>query len=236
MNAEKLLGGKAIPMPDASNPEKLAEWEGWKALGVPDAPEGYKVERPQLAEGIEWDENAEKSFREFAHKKHFTPDQFQAGIEFYASLMNGQGAAAIAQTEAQFESVKAELKKEWGEPEFLKRVDAGRAAIRHYATDENGKPLADDKMIQRLNLVLGDKGTMKFFSDVGLQLAEKGLMGGQKVSSFGVTIEQAKAQKAAKFQDKGFTDAYNDKTHPGHQGAVDEMLRLNSIIEGETGV
>lgn len=234
MSAEKMLGGKTLPAPDPSNPEKLAEWEGWKALGVPEAADGYKVERPQLAEGIEWDEAAEGMFRELAHKHHFTPGQFQAAVELYANLVSQQSGQALAQAAAKWEDVKGELVREWGPAEFQKRVDVAREAIRHYARDERGKPLVDEAVVQRINMALGDAGTIRFFADIGMQLAEQRIIGGSTGIQFGMTPQQAVAKAEEKRRDAEFMKAYNDKSHPGHKGAVAEMLRLNQIAAGET--
>lgn len=69
---------------EKSTPEDHAAFR--KALGIPEAPDGYKLDRPKdMPEGMEYDELLEKTFRETAHKLDLTPTQVAGLFEMYNS-------------------------------------------------------------------------------------------------------------------------------------------------------
>jgi len=62
------------PLGENPTPEEVAEYR--KAIGVPEKPEDYVIEKPEkLPEGMVYDEVLEKEFRETAHALHLTQHQ-----------------------------------------------------------------------------------------------------------------------------------------------------------------
>lgn len=77
----KLEGTVKVPGEKATDEERIAFY---KALGVPDKPDGYEIKRPEkMPEGMSYDEALEGSFKEVAHKVGLTPSQTQAIVEMF---------------------------------------------------------------------------------------------------------------------------------------------------------
>ncbi|MDP2218547.1 MAG: hypothetical protein Q8J68_14815 [Methanolobus sp.] len=70
------------PLGEKSTPEEVAEFR--KAIGAPESPDGYKIERPdKFPEGFVYDEVLEKEFRELAFAEHIPPKQVASLYNFY---------------------------------------------------------------------------------------------------------------------------------------------------------
>jgi hypothetical protein len=96
------------------------EWDGiYKALGRPDAPEGYEFKAPEeMPEGVTWDEAATKRFAPIAHKIGLTPAQVAALSEYQ-----------IGEVAAQTQAFRANVAKE---------VEAEQKKLGEYFPGENG--------------------------------------------------------------------------------------------------
>ncbi|MFZ2937663.1 MAG: hypothetical protein WA066_03040 [Candidatus Omnitrophota bacterium] len=78
----KLEGSVKVPGENATADEVSAYR---KAVGVPDTPDGYKIERPaQAPDGWIFDETLEKKIKETAHQANSTPQQFN---KFYQTVI-----------------------------------------------------------------------------------------------------------------------------------------------------
>lgn len=74
--------GKVKVPGEKSTPEEHAAFR--KALGIPEAPDGYKLDRPKdMPEGMQYDELLEKTFRETAHKLNLSPAMVAGLYEMY---------------------------------------------------------------------------------------------------------------------------------------------------------
>jgi hypothetical protein len=101
--------GKAIVVPSEGAPkEELAAY--LKAIGVPEKPEDYKLDKPELPDGSGLDLAWDKKMREAAHKLNLSQGQYEALYkEYFTSLA---GAMRIVKTTMQ--QAHAELRKELG--------------------------------------------------------------------------------------------------------------------------
>lgn len=99
-------------------------------LGCPAKPEDYKFERPTLPDGMEYDAESEKFFRELAHKEGVSGKALNA---LYAAY-NAQQVKAFQQMQEAADKAKADaatsLKAEWGDGFKTKMVLAERAVLR----------------------------------------------------------------------------------------------------------
>lgn len=223
-NLEKMVGGKSLAAPNLAEPERLGEWEGWKALGVPDAPEGYEIKRPELAAGLEWDEAFEKQAREWGVMAKVPPHAMQGFVDLFAARMNGMIGQVHAQTADARTRTEAELKSEWGK-DYDQNVELARQAARHY-----GK--IGDEDLDRLDGILGSKGLMQLFADVGRMNAEASLVGGGKVN-FTTPVAAAQSEIERLKTDDAFMKSYMNAADPNHKQAVSRMNALRARAEGE---
>ena len=79
--SEKL--SSAIPkLGENATPDEVVEYR--KAIGVPETPDGYEVKRPEIPEGMVYDEVLEKKFKENSHKLGLTPSQVNGLYDMYS--------------------------------------------------------------------------------------------------------------------------------------------------------
>lgn len=216
-NMEKMQGGEKLPVPNAAEPEKLGEWPGWAALGVPEKADGYEIKRPDLATGIVWDEGFEKSAKDAAAMLKLTPWQLQGMADLFAAHSNAVGGQVQAVEKAQIDNVRAELASEWG-AKTEANLELASAAARHYAG-------VTEKDWDKLDQLLGSKPLMKMMADIGGSLAEARLIGGGD-SKFGGSAAQANGEIQRLEADPEFMKAVGDKHHPNHKAAVERRSRL----------
>jgi hypothetical protein len=106
---EKTLGRTGVRVPqDGDGPEVQAAWR--KALGVPEAPEGYELAPPEGFPAERWDKEGEAEFRKAAHELGLPPGHAQKLMALYAQRQ-AQAYKAIDEARA---NAEANLRKEWG--------------------------------------------------------------------------------------------------------------------------
>lgn len=206
VNAQKLIGREKIPMPkDETDPM----WEDvYRRLGRPDTPDAYEFTRP---EGLpDYDEAAEKAFREQAHKLGLSAKQARGLFDWYHSVA-GEKFQGMAKAREEWVSA---LKAEWG-PSFSENVEAARRALRFHG---------DEGVMQVLESTgLGDHpAIVKMMAKIGKGLKEDGLRGTAGAS---MGADDAKRRINAILADRNHP--YHDRYKPGHNEAVAEMLRLH---------
>jgi hypothetical protein len=149
----KLVNSKGIIVPgEKATPEEIAAFH--KALGRPDTPDGYGLEKPDLPEGMTYDEVRTKAFAEVAHKEGLTPKQLKA-------LHTAWNEQAKAEFERQVKAVKeftekttAEMKKEWGK-DFEANLVTADAAIEKVFGPEFKKMLKDTGLANHPAIIKG---------------------------------------------------------------------------------
>lgn len=223
-NLEKMVGGKGLTVPNVAEPEKLGEWEGWKQLGVPEKPEEYKIERPALEAGLQWDENFEKQARDFGTMFKLTPFQMQGMVDLYAANQNAFASQSVSAVQTSKVQVESELKAEWGK-DFDENFELAKQAARHYGD-------ISEQEFDRLDGVLGTKSLMKLMADVGRMNKEAALSGGGQVN-FTTTGAQAQSEMARLNADPAFMEAYTSEKHPKHKEAVTRMNAARARLHGE---
>lgn len=186
MNAERLVGKGRLPLPD---PEKLGEWEGWKALGSPDTPEGYQdaVKLPELPEGMSLDQQFLNQAYEAGAKAKIPPAQMQAMVNLYAEQQKQVFEAAIAQQAKDRAELEA-LYKEWGATKD-DRMSAARTAAKEMGFSEND--------LNALGEVLGSAGMVKKFAEIGKRMSEGGMIEGINREGYQAELTRVNAEIAA---------------------------------------
>lgn len=123
-----------VPGDDASDDDWAALFN---RLGRPESPDGYEFTRPELPEGIPYDEEAEAAFREEMHNLGLTKAQAE---KLFAKHGEHLGAAfkriEEARTQAHNEAVQA-LTQDWGgEEAFQANAELAIRAVEQFGGPE----------------------------------------------------------------------------------------------------
>jgi len=226
-------------------PSVLIPQDGWtdtqwdefhSKLGRPAKPDEYSIERPQLPEGVEYDEDLEKGFKDWAHKAGLSPRQAKNLFENYTkySLERGQkmgeSSAQAAQARAQQDAdgVKG-LQQEWGD-KYEAKISGANHALK--TLDPNGEVVN----ILRESGLANNPAMIKLFAQVGETFAEDTFRGG---STFKASMTGAKAPAEALAEighlktDTAFQKALMNKSEPGHAEVVARWNALHQAAYPE---
>lgn len=193
---EGLLGGEKLPLPkdeaDREGYERL-----YKALGRPDAPEGYGIKAPKGADGAFAGEAAK-----WFHEAGLSAKQGQALAEKWNAYA---GAAAEAEDRAfQLRSGQemGELKTEWGD-RYGSNVELARRAASQFGLQPGE--------IGRLERALGSRRMVETLYRIGAGLGEHSFEAGEGrggSGGFRLSPEAARARIAMLKSDKAWMARY----------------------------
>jgi hypothetical protein len=85
LNAQKLLGTAIQPLPDTPTEEQVKAHRA--KVGCPETAEGYEVAKPELPEGMDFDEELVKNISKYAHDNHVPKGVFEGMAKL---LIEGQ--------------------------------------------------------------------------------------------------------------------------------------------------
>jgi uncharacterized protein YdcH (DUF465 family) len=164
----KLKDALFIPGDKATDEERASFYT---KLGRPEAPDKYELTRPKLPDGMQYDEEGEKWFREQAHKLGLSKAQAAQIFEGYNARMDGIVKDIEAKrTKAAQEGVET-LKKEWG-PEFEANLNLVKRATEAFLTPDDKKFMDESGLGNHPVLV-------KLFQRMGKALAEDKFVAGR---------------------------------------------------------
>lgn len=212
-NLETVLGRDKLPVPKDEN-----DVEGYgriyKALGRPDTPEGYGLEK--LEGG---DEAFARSVAGWLHEAGVGQRQAQSLGEKWNAFMTEQTKAAQTAFETQSARDLADLRGEWG-------VNA-EANLEHFRRGARQFGVDKDSM-KSIEIALGTRKAMELFAKIGQGLGEDQFIEGNTVKTFGMTVEGATARKNALMADKEWAGRYLT----GGAAEKAEMEKLLTVISG----
>ena len=217
LHAQKLVGSDKIPIPNKHATDE--DWnEVFKRLGAPENPEDYKYNLKDQ----ELDNQQVSEFNKAAHKLGLLPKQAEGLIKFY-NEMNTNMAASQEDAAAQAQlTTETELKKEFG-PQFNKRLDQAKKL----AVNSLGSEFLENTIL-RDGSRLGDNiKVIKAFSELAEKLSEDEIIKGD--GSDYMTAKDIEKEINELTQEGS---AYWNKTHPNHQKAVQEVLKLRELLNG----
>ena len=217
LHAQKLVGADKIPVPNKHATDE--DWnEVFKRLGAPETPEDYKYN----LKDVELDQNQVSEFNKEAHKLGLLPKQAEGLIKFY-NEMNGNIAASQEDQAAQAQlNTETELKKEFG-PQFSKRLDQAKKL----AVGTLGQDFLENTYLKDGSRLGDNLNVIKAFSNLADKLSEDEIIKGDGTSY--MTAKDLEKEINELTQEGS---AYWSKTHPNHQKAVQEVLKLRELLNG----
>lgn len=182
-NVQRMIGKKGIIMPgEGAAPSEMDAF--YKALGRPDKPDGYKIDKPADLPDEYWDETYAGQAKELFHKIGLTPKQAAALSDFNNSRLV-EGTKFLAAEEARaVEEATIALKAEWGEA-YDERLHVANKLIADNVPDGPKK----DAILKRIG---NDPHVAEFLANVGMKFEEHRLIaGGDDGRSGAMTPAQA---------------------------------------------
>jgi hypothetical protein len=212
-----------IPLP------KEGQWDdGARAkLGIPATADAYRITRPQLPEGIPYDEALEKAVLPVAHKLGLTPQQLQGLVDFIADHRVAETTANIEALQAGMDEAEAALRKEWGAGYERQLALAARTAKR-FGGEELVAALNDSGFGNNPHLA-------RAFAKIAGLLAEDTMKGDGTPTRPAVDAALA---EIARIQGEALKDPKHpwiNAQHPEHESTLERMRQLFAAAHPETG-
>lgn len=130
----KLDSGKVkIPGDEAGDEER---GKFYAKLGRPETPEGYEIKRPQLPEGVSYDETFEKHIRSAAHHAGLNQKQLGYLANIYNKYQADEFNRRIEDNEKLNNQRREKLIKERGEDGYKEDLELAKRAYERLAPDE----------------------------------------------------------------------------------------------------
>jgi len=227
VNAQKMIGAEKVALPVG----KLDNEETWNALfdklGRPKTPDGYKFEKPELPEGLPYDENMEKAFKTICHQAGILPKQASTLYKFWNDLQTGAFNEFVAKEreaqDAAMEGLRKEMKTKDAYDEFVN--GANSVLMAYGGTKEEVEAFIEKHQFDPLVIrLLGN--IHKVMSEDSMKLGEKrfDLTGGDV---------DARMKDILHNKDNVLHQAYFNNSHPRHREAVDEVAKLMVMKHGD---
>ena len=216
-HAQSLVGADKIPVPNKHATEE--DWnEVFKRLGAPEKPEDYKYDFKDQ----EMDSGQLSEFNKTAHKLGLLPKQAEGLIKYYNEL-NGNIAENQEDQAAKSQLItETELKKEFG-PQFSKRLDQAKKL----AVNSLGSDFLENTYLKDGSRLGDNLSVIKAFSQLADKLSEDEIIKGD--GSEYMTAKDLEKEINELTQEGS---AYWSKTHPNHNKAVQEVLKLREMLNG----
>jgi hypothetical protein len=224
VHLSRMMGNSVkIPGEDSTDEERN---DFYNKMGRPETADNYEYERPDMPEGMAYNDDAEKAFKSLAHDQGLNQKQLGSILDFYNKFaLDSQIDNKLLMDEAYFKG-EAALQKEWGMKGYDRNVAIAQRAMREMGGPELEKLMSEDPRGSHPALV-------KAFYKMGLKSQEARPLDADHDSSF---LDVTSAQKEIEaFNKPGhkFYKAYWEKKDPKHQEAIDYRDRLFAMAYPE---
>jgi hypothetical protein len=217
VSGQKMIGADKIIVPGKESTDE--DWgKIFDKLGRPEKSEGYALAKPELPEGMPWDDASVLAFQEVAHKTGLLPKQTKDLYDWYNGITKDIYTENQRVTQEAYDGAVAALKKEWGAA-YDQKLELARTAVKAFAGEDDVKAL-DEGMGN-------DPRMIKLFATIGAAISEDRLKGVNQINT--PTEVQGEINKILGDP----KHPYHDKKHPDHAAAVSAMQNLYKQIYPE---
>ena len=231
LELEKALSKQGVRVPDEdSGPEHVAEYR--KAIGVPDAVEGYAFQdNVKVPEGLEWNNEVQGKMLGVMHEAGMTAGQVHAVSQAFLDQQGEIYTQAVTDARSAKNSAEKELRGEWGSA-YEQNVEGATTAMKHLFGEEF-KSVATTQLAD--GTMLGNhSGFLRAMAEVGKDYSEHKLHGMGDRTRHTMSPKDAQMELTKLSGDKDFQRVLFDKLDPGHQAAVDRRQNLYAMAaEGD---
>lgn len=142
-NLEKKMGTMvSIPGDDASEEVKR---EFHTRMGCPEKATDYKVTRPDMPKGMDYSEELEKAFREFAHGKGHNQATMKDNFDFYHKMIIGMHNQQTEDGKKAITEGMEALKTKWKD-DNEKNHEIVKRGFKKYGTEEFAKMMEETEI------------------------------------------------------------------------------------------
>jgi hypothetical protein len=210
-HAEKAIGADKVVVPK----DGVWDQQARAKLGIPERADGYRLNRPSLPPGVDYDENFERSMLPVAHKLGLTPAQVQGLVDAVTSHRLGEFQSLAQSSSGREAETAAMLKAEYGSNYDAKIQQAARA-VRQFGGDE---------VIQLLNEsgYGNHPALIRMMAKIGGMMTEDSLKVGRGAGA-GLTPDEAQVE----YKKLMGSEAYRRGDHPEH---VDVVRKVQALFE-----
>ena len=201
-------------------PPKDGQWDdaARAKLGIPAKAEEYKLTRPQLPEGMPYDEALEQAALPIAHKLGLTPHQLQGLVDFIADHRVAESSAVMQAVTARMDEAAEALRKEWGSG-YERQLSLAARAAKRFGGDELIAALNESGFGNNPHLV-------RAFAKVAGMIAEDTMKSdGTPTAPAG----DAALAEIARIQGEALKDSKHpwiNADHPEHNAVLERMRAL----------
>lgn len=231
-SAQSMIGADKVVVPSG----KLDNPENWGALfdrlGRPKELTGYEFARPELPDGMAFNEDFENAMRPVFHYLGLLPWQAKGLSEVFTKYQLEQYSKYSEGQSKQTKDLEDALVKKLGTKEkydeYMKNADA---ALKKFGKDPNAIKAFSEKYGN-------DPLVIEIFGEVANAMMEAEALRGGGGNNLGDSVETAKAQVKDIMSNKEnkLYAAYWDNKHPQHRAAVEEVSRLHEIVHGNEAI
>lgn len=224
VHARRMVGANKVAIPG-----KHATDDDWntfyQSIGKPADLDSYKAS-VELPEGHEFREELMEEFKEQAFNLNIMPGQLSKLLDWYATAEKNMIEKHDNTMKAEAEGSMKKLKSDWGDG-YEKNISLARDAFKAISEKVDGAWEWMDK-----SGLSGNPNMLRIFALVGEQLKEGGIIG--EPEGGGKTPVQTQQEINSIMADR--KHPYNDKNHPNHEAAVQEVNKMfSSLYSNQTG-
>ena len=210
IHAQKQIGVDKVPIPNKHFTEE--DWSNfYEKIGVPKDAKYYQLDVDKTT----MNETLLNAFKETSIKEKLFPKQSQALLKSTMDSLTQIATQAREKQKTESESRMNDLKKEWGQA-FDQNTQFAHLAFKKFG-DESLKSFLDESGFGN------DPRVIKMFSKVGEILREGTIREGKITNDILVPAEALKKANTIAMDSK---HPYNDKKHPNHKAAIEEVEGL----------
>ena len=216
VHAQRMVGADKVSIPkDDASPDDWNEY--YNRLG---RPEKYEISKPQLAEGLDYNQEMETKMLGVMHEAGLSQKQANALYNGYMNYISDGFKDMETNTAMQREGWDKEIRQEFGKA-YDERVDLAQSAAAEFGGEPFQQWLDESGM--------GDHPMMiKMFAKIGQSMMESGSEPTGMSTQFTMTPDAARQEIARLQRDPNFMKQYTDNDVDGHIQAIEKMRDLFS--------
>lgn len=219
VSAQKLIGGDKLPKPKGPD-DKEALDAVYTALGRPESPEKYVIERPKdLPPGLQVDEAGETFLKSFAHQNGWNQQQMTNAYKAFFEHKAKEMAEGARIHQNSYEDAMRALNREGNATETL---TLAKATVQQYADAEVIALLKQSGLDNHPVII-------RHYAKIGKDLTGHQVLKGRGEQTI-ETGAQIKAQIDKHRQENH--GALYDASHPGNRAAVTKLDELYQRLHG----
>jgi DNA-binding transcriptional MerR regulator len=136
-----------------AKPEEIQAYQKQlaKELGAPDKPEDYEFTRPQMPDGVPYDEDLEKTMRQMFAEAGVPKATAKAIYDGYNKMQLEKINKIIQAEQVKYDTEVKELQNDWQGDKMLVNGRVALQALLSFADPDTKKLLADSKLSEHVN-------------------------------------------------------------------------------------